>query len=305
MIYTSYFILTGNFENYFYAIFTANKLRTINVGFSLIEPIQAILTQIKINKLLWHSIPLLVLILIFRKSFSRKDYQIIFALLTWFFITLLGISIIFRGVFYHHYFLQVCPQLCIATSIIIIHIAFSETSVNRAHYKHCLIFLALTFVVVNKGSIKNAIKMNVNYIYNRQIKKIQNWGDTPAQISEYLKSKINADDYIYVVDYEPIIYYLTKAKIPTRYSFPPFLISQGGIPNISGVDPIKELEQIVKKKPVYIINRQNQKNQEYYKENKLFFSSLNEALYNSYELDTTICSVNLYRRAVKQKFVYK
>ena len=49
--------------------------------------------------------------------------------------------------------------------------------------------------------------------------------DVPAEISKFIVSEgTQTNDTIYVVNYEPSIYFLSKAKIPSRYCFPPFII---------------------------------------------------------------------------------
>ena len=71
------------------------------------------------------------------------------------------------------------------------------------------------------------------------------------------------------------------------------------MPNITGIDPLEELDIILQKRPVYIIElRTDRASVEYKQEvndNKLFFEKLNQALHKSYRLENSIDGRDLYR----------
>jgi hypothetical protein len=111
-----------------------------------------------------------------------------------------------------------------------------------------------------------------------------------------LKPKLDKDDYIYVVDTQPIIYFLTGARIPTRYPFPPHLVITKSLPNISGINPLEELDRILAKQPRYIIRKWDENNPDLAEENKYFFQKLDRRINETYKLeysveDIVICSL--------------
>jgi hypothetical protein len=81
-------------------------------------------------------------------------------------------------------------------------------------------------------------------------------GDVNVNIARYLKNLISRRDYIYVVNGQPIIYFLTKARLPTRYVFPPHILSEP-INRVINVDYPREVERIFDKAPRAVLIRDN------------------------------------------------
>ena len=296
IIVSLYFWLIGHFDDYIYANFTANKLRTINLGFSFSVPLKAILHQILADKF-WFSVPSVTIYLLIAKTIPTRERWILSSCIVWFFITLLCICTVLRGFLFPHYFLQLSPSLCLVTAYIVISLVFSGTKVEQSEFRKYLILGALLMLLINTKDMYVVLYSNANYVYFRHIKGIRYWGDTPTLIAEYLKPRIKPNDYIYSVN-EPIVYFLADANFPTRYAYPPFLRCCG-MPNITGIDPLEELDIILQKRPVYIIElRTDRASVEYKQEvndNKLFFEKLNQALHKSYRLENSIDGRDLYR----------
>jgi hypothetical protein len=40
--------------------------------------------------------------------------------------------------------------------------------------------------------------------------------DVPAAVAGYIGERVQPDDYIYVANYQPIIYFITDTRSPTR-----------------------------------------------------------------------------------------
>jgi hypothetical protein len=57
---------------------------------------------------------------------------------------------------------------------------------------------------------------------------------------------------LYVVDSEPVIYFLAEATPATRYAFPPFLLDPH-FSNVAGVDPGEELVRIYARSPRCVV----------------------------------------------------
>ncbi len=276
-----YFVFNGHFDLYFYANFIANKARTIDNAFSFAALIKAILNQVKDNFLLWSCLLLTPLYLSLNRGIDSEERSKITVFIAWFFGSLLGICYVFRGEFWPHYFLQLTPSLCLLSSYLITRLIFTDKNTSSVNQYFLLILILL---VPFLHYAKYSFKRSANIIYFRQVKGINNWGDNPAAIGEYIKKRINRNDYIYVVDYEPIIYVLAQAKIPTRYAYPAFLV--GNISKLTGIDPIQELNNIImQKKPIYVIQEQDHSDFFYTKHQDLFYAELNEYLRKYYFLE--------------------
>lgn len=300
-IFTSiYFWTTGHFDDYIYANFTANKLRTVNLVFSFTPLREAIVYQIKINKFFWLSIPSAAIYLFITKSKPLQERWLVFSLVVWFLVILIGICSVFRGYLYVHYFQQLSPPLCIVTAYVLIRLVFSSSErEQQAKLRQYLILGILLMALLSDTAMFATLKLNAKYTYFTHVKRIKNWNDTPAMIAEYLKPRVNSDDYIYVAEYVPIVYFLVDAKIPTRYAFPSFLLAKPDLPNITSVAPLEELDRILQKKPVYIIKPQSFGDSAQFQENKNFIDKLNQELNKNYQKETSINEFDLYKLSPK------
>ncbi len=302
LAFSLYFWVIGHFDEYVYANFTANKLRTIDLQFSFVEPFRSIYQKKKIDILIWLSIPFLF---IGYFVMAKKSNQIISAislwekwflssLIFWIFTILMGIYITLRGYFYGHYFIQILPILCFVVAYILIVLTFGVREIDQISIKqYAILGMLLAILIGNRGTFK-ALEANVKYTYFRNIQGVEEWGDTAALIARYLRGKVTSNDYIYVANQVPIVYFLTKTKIPTRYAFPPFLFLQSDLPNITGIEPHKELDLILQKRPLYIIKWRFYAESNYVG-NKIFVDKLEQALSEDYQFETSIDNLGLYR----------
>ncbi len=299
-----YFTVNGEFDSYYYANFIANKARTVDISFSILPFLKSFADQIQQSPVLWVSVFAAFIFIIISRRSSQKERWLISSLLIWLSVVLLGIGLVFRGTLYPHYFLQLSPSLCLISAYIVARLMVLFNTRNTAVIKYSILGLFLSTLFYTHAF--NYVLLSAKYVYFRQIKSIKYWLDTPTAVAEYIKLRIQKDDYIYVVDDEPIIYFLTGAKMPTKYIFPPFLILRIDLPNITGVHPLKEMESIIDKQPVYIVKRQSEENRYYLESNKLFFKALNGYIDEKYKLETFISSenptssVNLYRLITPQ-----
>ena len=87
------------------------------------------------------------------------------------------------------------------------------------------------------------------------LKGVPSWDDPPRAVAEYLTPRLSPGDTIYVVDDEPIIYFLTRFRLPSRYVFPPFLLRRVRHAQHRRVEPREELERIMDQRPRYVIKR--------------------------------------------------
>ncbi len=295
IIFSVYFWMNGHFNEYIYANFTANKLRTINIKFFFAPPLRAIFHEIRVNGIFWLCIPSVAIFLFIGKNIPARDRWILSSVIVWFISILVCICTVLRGSFYPHYFLQLSPYLCIVTAYIIINLVFSGTRVEQSEFRQYLIMGAILILLINTTDVFGSLNSTAKYVYFRHVKGMRDWGDTPRVIAEYLKPRIRPDEYIYLVNDLPIVYFLVDAKIPSRYAFHPFLLIEKDLPNITGVAPLEELDLILQKQPVYIIKRKTYTDDYYVKENIRFLNRLNHALDKSYRIEASIEEIDLFR----------
>src|SRR5690606_15980380 len=80
--------------------------------------------------------------------------------------------------------------------------------------------------------------------------------DAPGVVARHIAMEIAPGDTIYVVDYEPVIYHLTRTKLPTKYPFSPMLTNPW-FANIGDVDVFGELAHIMAQQPKLVVLRSN------------------------------------------------
>lgn len=256
-----YFTVTGHLNDYLYANFTANVSRISDESISLSTFITSFLIQSRSNLILWVCLLLTPLYWVAFKETAIVEKRNLTYLLIWASMAFLGVC--FPKSFLVHYFLQLLPPLCLLSSYVIIKTVWTarETSATRKFLN-----LALILVVPFLSVLYPYLKVGIKSVYFRYVKGLDNWGDDPAIISKYLRERVKQQDYIYVADYQPIIYYLVPAKIPTRYAFPAFLTTPK-LSQVAGIDASQELNSIIKKKPLYILRvKQELRHERFYTE---------------------------------------
>jgi len=138
----------------------------------------------------------------------------------------------------------------------------------------------------------SSLKKNAKFFYFSLIKGIPHYEDQAAKVAEYLQARLKPNDYIYVADYDPVVYFLSNAKIPTKYAYPFFLIGDN-LPKVAGVNPTQELSAIIQTRPLYVVVSTMSKETQH---NHLFYSKLKSWLEQNYSLEQSDDQVNLYRR---------
>jgi len=291
-----YFLLNRHFNEYFYANFTANLIYSKETVFSLIKILLALKNQVTSFFILWGCLMFTPFYLVLSKKSSKEEKIKLVYLLIWFLLGFLGAC--FTKRFYGHYFLEPLPPLTLISSYVIIKVLYPKIKLNTNvyspssyNYKYLILVIFLIGSLLWKAFYR--IGEGVELIYYRYIKGMDNCGDTPAVISDYLQEQIKKGDYIYVADYEPIIYYLVKGvKIPTKYVLPVWLLDKNSF-NFPGIEALVELDSIMKAKPAYVIKQIN-RNEEF-KDNQLFYNKLEDYLKKDYLLEKTVEGVGVYK----------
>lgn len=277
------------FDEYSYANFAANKARTINNSVSIDIPLQAILNQLRTNYPLWIFVFATPIYLLFFKKFNLREHWTLTSICIWFFTILLCMSLVFRTAFYDNYFLQLAPAICLLSAFWLGKLISIQTGQERREklFSSLVVGFLLLLIAHNQNVMQHLVA-GAKRVYFAHVKGIQNWEDVPAQAGEYVKKYVTSGDYIYVANYEPILYFLSASKIPSQYAaHPPFLIPSVDFPSITTVNPLQELDAIMQKQPVFVIWREAEFRQ-YTEAGKLYLESLKKYLSQNYVLDQSI-----------------
>ena len=116
--------------------------------------------------------------------------------------------------------------------------------------------------------------------------------DVPATVAEYIGERVQPGKYIYVANYQPIIYFITGTRSPTRWALPTNLISPEYRIRL-GIQLKEEMASIFGHQPAYVMVQTREGsliNPAYY---RLLFT---EYLNVDYELEGHISTIALYRR---------
>ena len=86
----------------------------------------------------------------------------------------------------------------------------------------------------------------------REVSGIRDMGDPVAAIARRIQAEARPQDDVYVVDYQPVLYFLLARPLPTRFVFPPFL-ADSTLNQVAGVDAARELCSILSTTPRFLV----------------------------------------------------
>ena len=148
-----------------------------------------------------------------------------------------------------HYFLQFLPPLCLLTGLALARGLLIHLPRRRARAVMLAVLGGITVFAVAKHPLMHSI-----YIIRDRLAGDTWAGDTPRRIAADLKPMLQPEDKLYVVGFQPAVYFLTGAESPTRFSFTgmPTFIAPGrdGCP---WVEPAVEMQRILDSRPRFIV----------------------------------------------------
>jgi 4-amino-4-deoxy-L-arabinose transferase-like glycosyltransferase len=283
VVVASYFLTAGHLQDYAHCAIVSNLIYTANCSTDLGRALSVLADQILAHPLLWVSSGFIGLRLLLGRGNGDR-----LPILIWFIAGLLGVLATRR--FWDHYFLQVLPAMCLLAAHAVLEILrLDMTSLQKA-------FVLVVLLV--STSMLSPVHVNLNtavqLAYQRYVSKTDEWKDTPRQIADYVNERAGGGDTIYVVDYQPVIYFLAQAQPPTRYVFPDHLTNPD-LTTMTGIDPVAELDAIMEKAPLYVVCKREP---DYAP--SLFYSTLDGYLAERYVYETSFheqdgAEVGLYR----------
>jgi hypothetical protein len=153
-----------------------------------------------------------------------------------------------------HYFLQFLPPLGLLTGFALGRGLLAHVGGWRVAGGLLALLVGLCVFGIAYSPIVNSV-----YVLRDRLVGGQAWaGDTPRQIAADLRPALLPNDSIYVVGFQPLVYYLTQARIPTRFAFTG-LPNRGDYPGRDGcpwVPQDVEMQRILDQQPKFIVIEQ-------------------------------------------------
>jgi hypothetical protein len=276
-------VLTGHFADYFDANFAANARYVSEVRTDLGTLGSMIQMRVRENFPLWLTLVLAPAYLVFFRELDRGTRRGLAVGLLWAAFAFLGMCAMRRP--FPHYLLALTPALCLLCALVVCSAVKCEGAADPPTRA------ALLLVLVLLGSLLRAaedpISLAARTLYHRYVLRDVFWGDRPSLLADYLRSRVGPDDYLYVADYHPILYYLLPVRVPTRFPLPAHLADEHG-KDLTGIDPEEEVQAIFAKQPRYVVKVLDRPT--------AFYKMVHEELARSYRLENTIQGVKVYRR---------
>lgn len=278
-----YFALRGLWSDYVYANFTAASIYLrLAPPLAPMRVAETLLAQVRGAALLWlaalAAAPLAWLI---RRSHPRVSLHLL-ALGVWLAFTLAATLLSRR--FYPHYFLQVLPPLSLLAAAVIVQAVQLDSALPRARQA------LLIGLIVAIGLAQPAARpLRASAAEALALLRRTQRTELLVYTAGYLRERMAPDDYLYVAEGDPILYYLTDAPLPTRYLLPPLL--NDDLAPMIGVDPLAELERIMALRPRYVVLLEE------YRRDPAFLARLQAHLARDYALERSIQGILLYRLA--------
>jgi hypothetical protein len=242
-----YFALAGHFQEFFQANFVSGVAYAGSHTWDTDSPLRVLIGQIRSNLLLWLGLGLAPLYLIFDRDVSEQERRSFVYLGIWLAFTLM--DVFFTGNLFRHYFLQLLPPLCLITGLLVSALVRACAPANLVLQG---LLLALMFLPALVPQIYPPLASNALLLYQHFANR-QPWpSDTPTAVAAYIREHISPDQSIFIVDYEPVVYYLVDARLPTRYVFTPHLMD-AVYSQIGRFDQVAELDAVMAQKPVYVV----------------------------------------------------
>lgn len=275
------FARAGHLADYVYANVTANLIYARGAPpLALAQVFQALWAQVRAAPLLWISaLAALPLAWLVRRRQPRAAVEIA-VLGVWLMAALAAILLADR--LFPHYYLQALPPLSLLAAAALVQAARLESPLPR---RWQVLLIGLLVVIGLARPLIGPARQSVAELHAlaRRTPRVE----LQVGVADYLRAHMAPDDYLFVADGQPILYYLTGAAIPTRYVLPVWL--NNDMAPVVGIDPLAELDRIMAQRPRYVVLAEEPPR------GPPFMAHLQRYLVDDYVLDRTIQGIMLYR----------
>lgn len=156
------------------------------------------------------------------------------------------VDVVLPGKWWGHYFLLLAPAGAVLAGYLTGR--YGASMALRCRDRGALPYFGLVCVM---GAVLLA---NVGAVWNDALIKARYFGtidDAPRTVADYIAPRLSSGATIFVFNYEPVVYLLTGARLPTRYVQP----DSWSLPleGISGVKPLEELDGVFATRPEFVV----------------------------------------------------
>jgi 4-amino-4-deoxy-L-arabinose transferase-like glycosyltransferase len=207
-------------------------------------------------------------------SLTRSHRRLLVALIVWVAIATVAAVSLRRP--FLHYYLQVYPPLSLVCGFAIVWMW------RRSARVPVLLRFAFVAVLLVPQGLRIA----------EQWRHIGDKVDVSAAVAEYIGARAQPGEYIYVTNYQPIIYFVTDTRVPTRWAFPPHFVEPEYRSRL-GIDLHEEMASIFAHRPAYVVVETRQEPTFDPAYDRLLHA---EYLDQDYKLAWYISTIAIYRR---------
>jgi 4-amino-4-deoxy-L-arabinose transferase-like glycosyltransferase len=192
------------------------------------------------------------------------------------------ISVAGPGMFFPHYFLIALPPLSLLAA------TGATLFARRATERRSRLVLASCIAAASLDVLAADLAPRLSRGF------AMGSPDTPRRMAALMNEELNPGDTIFVPNYQPVVYFLTNARLPTRFPFPAHLT--GSFNKLAGVDTDAEVARILASRPRFIVLDRS----EWFAMRASAMAMLTEALEENYELAASFVeergTIELWRR---------
>jgi hypothetical protein len=177
------------------------------------------------------------------RSFPKEQATINFALL-WFLAGCLAVASPLQ--FWVHYFLILVPPLSVLAAMGAWRLARLARPGIAVGIFACLLFATASDIWLDRVArlIKVGRLSECCTLANTEKP------DVPQLVADRIAAELTPGEPVFVFNYQPIVYFLSQAALPTRIPFPIDLV---GIQNFTGANLDAELARVLASKPHFIV----------------------------------------------------
>lgn len=227
LVVIAYFWLHGAATDYFHAVVVANLIYA-----SERPSLALVLAEVPRSFI----IPIAAVAVAAGIAWKRSDGRTVF-ILAW--AVAAAIDVALPGKFWPHYFLLLMPPAALLAGFAIKAV---RDALRRRGERSC--FMAVSALVL--------LASNPMGIYSDSMKaRAFGHRDVPEIVANVINEDLSPEDSIFVFNYQPVIYLLTGATLPTRHVLPADWSRQYS--DVTRVDPLRELDRVFRARPKYVV----------------------------------------------------
>jgi hypothetical protein len=202
---------------------------------------------------LWEQAPLwlsagVAALLAGRLTHGQEERRACLFLLIW--VGAILSCIVFLRIASDHYFLQFLSPLSLLTGFLIGRGILISIAAPRVRMGVIGALMGLAVFAIAKEPLIHTLYI----VWERTVRWERFAGDTPRRVATDIRPELRPEDSIYVVGFQPLIYYLTGAKLATRFAFTG--LPHRDYPGRDGcpwVSQAVEMQRVLDSKPRFIV----------------------------------------------------